>query len=97
MQGSAFNFRQFHSKLALVISIPLIITIATGIAAPILEDWFGLKNAAKFVVSIHTGKILGLEAIYPVINGLGLLVLLVTGLSMTSFFRKRFSGKKSTP
>jgi hypothetical protein len=48
-------------------------------------------------MEIHTGEFLHLEAIYPILNGLGLLALLVTGLSMTGLFnpkpRKTSSGQ----
>jgi uncharacterized iron-regulated membrane protein len=55
----------------------------------ILDKWFSLKKAAALVLQIHSGSIFGLEAIYPLLNGLGLVGLLLTGLSMTSLFRKR--------
>jgi hypothetical protein len=34
-------------------------------------------------------EIIHLEKIYPILNGLGLIGLLITGLSMTGLFRER--------
>ena len=41
------------------------------------------------MLKIHTGEILHLEAIYPILNGLGLIGLLVTGISMSGLFNQR--------
>jgi hypothetical protein len=43
---------------------------------------------SRFLLQIHTGEIFDLAAIYPILNGLGLIGLLVTGLSMSGLFRK---------
>lgn len=82
-------FRRYHGQLAIGLCIPLILTTITGVAYSILDKWFSLKKAAALVLQIHSGSIFGLEAIYPLLNGLGLVGLLLTGLSMTSLFRKR--------
>jgi len=84
------TFRKYHRILAIIISLPLAVTILTGMAATIIRQWSintGIPSSA--VISIHTGEIFGLQAIYPILNGLGLIGLLVTGLSMTSLFNKK--------
>jgi hypothetical protein len=43
-------------------------------------------------LKIHTGEIFHLQAIYPILNGLGMIGLLVTGLSMSGLF-----GRKKQP
>jgi hypothetical protein len=81
-------FRQYHRWLATIICLPLAATVITGMFAslpPALQ--LGLGRSA--FLKVHTGEILHLEKIYPLLNGLGVLGLLVTGLSMTGLFRKR--------
>ncbi|WP_392483176.1 peptidase [Nostoc sp. C110] len=64
----------------------------TGIAATLVGEWSANIGVPRsLLLSIHRGEILGLQGIYPILNGLGLLGLLVTGLSMTSLFRKKRS------
>jgi hypothetical protein len=43
------------------------------------------------MLELHTMKILGLDSIYPLLNGLGLVGLIVTGLSMSGLLKKRHS------
>lgn len=82
-------FRKYHRSLAIAVCIPLILTVITGVGYSILDEWFEQEEAAEFLLRLHTLDILGLEKIYPLLNGLGLAGLLVTGLSMTGLFRKR--------
>lgn len=82
-------FRKYHRFIAIAVSLPLILTVITGVGYTIFDEWFDQDNIAHFLMRIHTMKILGLDEIYPVLNGLGLVGLLVTGLSMTGLFRKR--------
>lgn len=48
-----------------------------------------LGLSSSLLLKIHTGEIFHLEGIYPLLNGLGLIGLLVTGLSMTGLFSKK--------
>lgn len=82
-------FRKYHRQIAIACSLPLILTVITGVGYTIFDEWFGLDDIAHFLMGIHTMKILKLDTIYPVLNGLGLIGLLVTGLSMTGLFNKR--------
>lgn len=82
-------FRRYHRQLAVIMCLPLALTVISGMAYPIFSEWLSLSSVAGFLVQIHSGRIFGLEGIYPVLNGLGLLGLLATGMSMTSLSRQR--------
>lgn len=82
-------FRKYHRTLAIILSLPILLTIITGIGYTIFDELLGLGQIGHLILEIHTMEILHLEKIYPLLNGLGLIGLLVTGLSMTSLFRKQ--------
>lgn len=86
-------FRKYHRFLAIAVSLPLFLTVIRGVGYPIFDEWFEQEKIAHFLIEVHTMEILGLEDIYPLLNGLGLMGLLVTGLSLTGLFRKRPSSK----
>lgn len=81
-------FRKYHRWLAVVFAVPLFTTIVTGIGFPIAK-LMHQRQLAEFLIQIHTLEIFGLGEEFPIINGIGLLGLLVTGFSMTSFFKQR--------
>lgn len=88
------SFRKYHRTLAIILALPLAVTLLTGIAVTFVEQWsIELPIPRSLLLSLHTGKIFGLEGLYPILNGLGLLGLLVTGLSMSGLFGR----KKSKP
>jgi hypothetical protein len=90
-------FRKYHRVLATILCLPLALTVLTGMATTMVGEWslnFGLSRS--LLLALHTGEIFHLEAIYPILNGLGLIGLLVTGASMTSVFKTR-KGKASIP
>lgn len=90
-------FRKYHRVLALIVTIPLFLTLLTGMADTVVREWslpIGLSHS--LLMRIHTGEIFHLEAIYPILNGLGLAAMLVTGLSMTSLFSRRTPKSPST-
>lgn len=79
-------FRKLHRKTALILFIPLLLSALTGIAYRIGRSWFGMsKDTAEIFMVIHQGEYLGtpLKPIYVLLVGLGLLGMVVTGLSMT--------------
>ena len=86
------TFRKYHRTIAIAVCLPLILTAITGVGYTIFDKWFEREEIAGFLMRIHTFSILGLEEIYPLLTGLGLLGLLFTGLSMTGLF-----GKYSNP
>lgn len=89
------TFRKYHRQIAIAVSIPLMLTVLSGIGYSIFDEWFGQEEIAEFLIEIHTFEFLGLEKIYPLLNGLGLIGLLVTGLSMTGLFKKRPQSKST--
>lgn len=82
-------FRKYHRSIAIAASLPLILTVLSGMGITIFEEWFGQDEIARFFFKLHTLELFGLEKIYPFLNGLGLVGLLVTGLTMTGLFKKR--------
>ncbi len=84
-------FRKYHRWLSLIVALPLLLTVLTGMATTIEREWkLDLGVSSRVLLKIHSGEIFHLEAIYPILDGLGLLGLIVTGLSMSGVFgRKR--------
>ncbi len=83
-------FRKYHRLLAIVLFLPLALTVLTGMAATITEEWsIDLGLSRNLLLKIHTGEILHLQAIYPILDGLGLIGLLVTGITMSGLFRSK--------
>ncbi|KOP22634.1 peptidase [Hapalosiphon sp. MRB220] len=83
-------FRKYHRTLAIIIALPLVLTALTGMLATIIREWpidTGLTSG--LILSIHTGEIFHLQAIYPMLNGLGIIGLVVTGLSMSGLFNQK--------
>lgn len=83
-------FRKYHRAIAIILSIPILLTILTGIATTLVREWaLPLGLSSNWLLKIHTGEIFHLESVYPILNGLGLLALLVTGLSMSGIFNRK--------
>ncbi len=80
-------FRKYHRLLAIIMVLPLTLTVLTGMTFPLAER-LEADSIAKTLIGLHSGEIFGLEAIYPLLNGLGLVGLLVTGITMTGLFRQ---------
>jgi multidrug transporter EmrE-like cation transporter len=83
------SFRRYHRQIAIALCIPLFLTVLTGMGFTIAHEWLHQDGLAEFILGLHTLEILRLEAIYPILSGLGLVGLLITGVSMTGLFRKR--------
>lgn len=82
-------FRKYHRTLAIIACLPLIITVISGVGYTIMDEWFDQGEIGRFLLSLHTFEIIHLEKIYPLLNGIGLIGLLVTGITMTGLFKKR--------
>jgi hypothetical protein len=82
-------FRKYHRQIAIILCLPLFVTVLTGMCFTVVHEWFHQRELGEFILHIHTLEIIHLEKIYPLLNGLGLIGLLITGLSMTGLFRKR--------
>ncbi|NEO27884.1 MAG: PepSY domain-containing protein [Kamptonema sp. SIO4C4] len=79
------TFRKLHRTLAPIIVLPFVVTALTGIAYRLGKSWFDLsRDQVHFLMVIHEGEYLGdfLEPIYVLLNGLGLLFMLGTGIGM---------------
>jgi hypothetical protein len=82
-------FRRYHRQIAIILCLPLFLTVLTGMSFTIAHEWLHQDDLGEFILRLHTLEILHLEKIYPLLNGLGLVGLLITGLSMTGLFRTR--------
>lgn len=88
-------FRKYHRMLALILCLPIALTVITGMLVTVVREWsfLNLGLSSNFLLRIHTGEIFHLEAIYPILDGLGLIGMIVTGLSMSGMFNKPRSAK----
>ncbi|MFW6731926.1 MAG: peptidase [Synechococcus sp.] len=74
--------RRWHARLAPVVLAPLLLTVLSGMAYGLLRDWGGLsRDSVHLLMRLHEGEWLGPqgETVYVLLNGLGLLWMLVTG------------------
>ena len=83
------SFRRYHRQIAIILCLPLFLTVLTGMGYTIVNEWFHQHDLAEFLIKIHSLEVLNLQGIYPFLNGLGLIGLLITGVSMTGLFRQR--------
>lgn len=94
-------FRKWHRTLAPIVLLPLLVTVSTGVSYRLAKDWFGLsRDQVHFLMGIHEGEYLGetLEPFYVLLNGLGLLWMLVTGGAMLwQNLRRSLSQLKKAP
>jgi hypothetical protein len=88
-------FRKYHRILAIILCLPLVLTVLTGMAYTILVEWFELEDMAELLLGLHTLDIVHLDKFYPVLNGIGLIGLLVTGMTMTNLFKKHSTANQN--
>jgi uncharacterized iron-regulated membrane protein len=84
--------RWVHRILAPIAFLPLLLSASTGIAYRLGRAWFGISNEqASVLMNLHQGSYFGSvgRAVYVLLVGLGLVILLVTGIQMTPILRKR--------
>lgn len=77
------RLRQLHRTLVPIMVVPLLLTLTTGT----LFQFAALSDRASdfiWLLELHRGKFgqINLELVYPFLNGLGLLTLLITGFLM---------------
>jgi threonine/homoserine/homoserine lactone efflux protein len=91
-------FRRHHRKLAVLVSLPLMLMAITGLVSPLLEA-LNFQSAAELVRRVHSGKILLGSAyiIYTGLTAVGLLWLLFTGLQMLRGFGRGANIRKQAP
>ncbi len=81
------NTVSLYKLLALILVIPLAICVETGVAYRLGTDWLNMPGQQTAIfLSIHTGAPLGiiLGIFYTLITGLGLILLSIMGIKMTS-------------
>ncbi|CAD5913689.1 PepSY-associated TM helix [Planktothrix tepida] len=95
------QFRKFHRKIAPIVFIPLFLTAFTGMTYRLGRNLMGLsEEKADFLLIIHQGEFLGegLVPIYVLLVGLGLIAMIVTGLTMVRLAQeKRKNAPKNSP
>jgi hypothetical protein len=83
-------FRKYHRTIGIIVCLPLLLTVLTGMLATVVKEWpINIGLSSSLMLKIHTGEIFHLEAIYPILNGLRLFGLLVTGMSMSGLFNQK--------
>jgi hypothetical protein len=88
------TLRKYHRSIATIFCVPLFFTAITGIGAAVADTWLHQEDLATWLIALHNGQILKLAAILPIMNGLGLIGLLATGITMTGLFSKRHPSKR---
>ena len=82
------NFRKYHHQIAIILCLPLLLTVLSGMGITISREILHQHELSETLTQLHTLELFHLEKIYPLLNGLGLIGLLVTGVTMTRLFRK---------
>ncbi len=77
------RLRKLHRILAPIAILPLLLTAITGILYQIAVV-SGNQPQFRGLLALHQGKFgpLNLAPVYPILNGLGLITLAVTGILM---------------
>ena len=77
------KIRQLHSLVAPIMVLPILFTVITGVIYQIAE-LTGFEEQARFIIHWHKGNFgyLDFQKSFPFLNGLGSLILAITGLQM---------------
>jgi diguanylate cyclase (GGDEF)-like protein len=89
-ESSILGSRSLHRWLGLILLLPLAVSAETGVTYRLGKDWFNMSNEqAEVFLKIHQGAYLGsaFSVVYLSLLGVGLVVLLVAGISMTSLVK----------
>ena len=94
MKIKAAKIRQWHRWLAPIMLLPILLTTITGIIYQIGELG-GFVNQVSWAIQWHKGDFgyIDFQKSFPFLNGVGLLFLTVTGISMWWKSRKVSRGK----
>lgn len=76
--------RKYHRILALVFFAPMALIIVTGMLTTVEETWefVNIGFSRSQLLSLHTGAIFSIHAFYPILIGVGMIGLLISGLPM---------------
>ncbi|MEY4298220.1 MAG: hypothetical protein RLZZ423_1399 [Cyanobacteriota bacterium] len=94
------RIRRLHGAVAPLVLTPLLLTVSSGMAYRLLKDWGGLgRDQVHWLMVLHEGEWLGRagEPIYVLLNGLGLLWMLVSGGLMLGQRWLRKAGQGPAP
>lgn len=73
--------------LAIVLAIPLFMTLLTGMAVAISDTLsIDIGTSRTLLLKIHNGDVFNLAVIYPILSVVGLVGLIMTSLTMSSIF-----------
>ncbi len=84
------RLRQLHAALAPFMTFPLLLTLVTGMSFQ-MAVMSEKGNEFLWLLELHRGKFgnINLENIYPFLNGLGLLTVIITGILLWFQIRER--------
>ena len=96
------QLRRLHAAMAPIVLAPLLLTVITGTSYRVLRDWAGLsRDQAHLLMVLHEGEWLKQwlgpdgETIYVLLNGLGLLTMVLSGGSMALLrLRRSWAGPR---
>jgi hypothetical protein len=77
--------RELHQRIAPFVLLPLFVTVCSGVGYRLARDWFGAsREQVHWLMTLHEGEWLGptLEPVVVVLNAVGLLWMLITGLAL---------------
>lgn len=82
--------RKLHRRVAPILFLPLLLSASTGVLFRVARSWFGAsKETGEIIMYFHQGSFFGheLKVFYVILNGLGVLVMLLTGIMMTGLWK----------
>ena len=77
--------RELHQRIAPFVLLPLLVTVCSGVGYRLGRDWFGAsREQVHWLMTLHEGEWLGptLEPVVVLMNAVGLLWMLITGLAL---------------
>ena len=77
--------RELHQRIAPFVLLPLLVTVCSGVGYRLARDWFGAsREQVHWLMTLHEGEWLGptLEPVVVLMNAIGLLWMLITGLAL---------------
>ena len=77
--------RELHQRIAPFVLLPLFGTVCSGGGYRLARDWFGAsREQVHWFMTLHEGEWLGptLEPVVVLMNAVGLLWMLITGLAL---------------
>ena len=79
------RLRELHRSVAPFVLAPLLVTVFSGVSYRLARDWFGAsREQVHWLMVVHEGEWLGptLEPVVVLLNAIGLLWMLITGVGL---------------